>query len=241
MRIVSLLANNGFITYNKQIAKIVGVDEAILLGELCGLQTVYGDNFFYDQSKLVDDTCLTKYRLINALKVLKEKNILSVVKKGIPCKNYYSVNEDVLSELLDLRKTSSIKFDTTGSSNFDTTINKNKKEELTTPTTRYNAAEKYLGRLLNPSEIKVIESWVLSDEMVDEAIRQAELNNIFAIAYIDKIITRWQDNKIETVRQAEIEREQFAKKKSKGKQPEQNRIYRGQQCMDVSDDDLFEV
>lgn len=116
MAILRLLAQNNFITFNKDVAKIVGIDAAILFGELCSLECMYGEEFFYDQTKLAEDTCLTEYRLRNALKVLKEEGVVNVAKKGVPAKNYYSLNEykfmDML-ESLDVHQSSSAKFDST--------------------------------------------------------------------------------------------------------------------------------
>lgn len=171
MGIVNLLASNSFITYNKSIAKEVGVDEAILIGELCSLQTMYGEDFFYDQQKILDETCLTMYRLQNATKVLKSKGIISVTKRGIPCKNYYSVNEKILTDIIDLQKTSLPKIAQTGIPKIeqtcipkiDSTINKkelirkeNKKDILDSqPKHRYG---EYQNVLLTDNELDKLKS-----------------------------------------------------------------------------------
>lgn len=125
MGILQLLAKENYITYHKEIARSIGVDEAILFGELCSMSNLYGNEFFCEQSRLVNDTCLTEYRIRNALKKLQSENLVSVSKKGIPAKNYYVLNENRLLEILDYRSTCSIKFNTTGDSNFNITGNDN--------------------------------------------------------------------------------------------------------------------
>ena len=121
MGILQLLAKENYIAYHKTLARLIGVDESILFGELCSMNNLYGDEFFCEQSKLMNDTCLTEYRIRNALKNLQKADLVSVVKKGLPAKNYYVLNENKLLELLECQSTSAIKFDTTGNDNFDTT------------------------------------------------------------------------------------------------------------------------
>lgn len=121
MGILQLLAKENYITYHKTLAKLLGVDEAILFGELCSMNNLYGNEFFCEQSKLMNDTCLSEYRVRNALKNLQKANLVYVVKKGLPAKNYYILDEKKLIDILECQSTSSIKFDTTGDDNFNST------------------------------------------------------------------------------------------------------------------------
>ena len=121
MGILQLLAKENYITYHKTLAKLIGVDEAILFGELCSMSNLYGYEFFCEQSKLMNDTCLTEYRIRNALKNLQKAKLVSVEKKGLPAKNYYVLDENRLLEILKCQSTSAIKFDSTGTDNFDST------------------------------------------------------------------------------------------------------------------------
>lgn len=156
MGILQLLARENYITYHKTLAKTVGVDEAILFGELCSMNNLYGDDFFCEQEKLMNDTCLTEYRIRNALKNLQKFNLVSVTKKGLPAKNYYILNENVLIEILDRQSTSAIKFDTTVNDNFDSTcdvksdstFNKNtvNKNTRNNNTDTYNTILDYLNQ-----------------------------------------------------------------------------------------------
>lgn len=151
--ILGLLAKQNFITFNKTLAKKIGIDETILFGELCSKYYFANDNeFTCEYDVLIEDTCLTEYRLRNALKNLQNYNLVIVEKKGLPAKNHYKLNASVLIELLqddvECQRTSGVKFDTTRDnknnstcdSNFDTTkyiynnnknLDKNNKENYT--------------------------------------------------------------------------------------------------------------
>lgn len=131
--ILSLLAKQNYITYNKQLAKLIGIDEAILYGELCSISLYNNEEeFYYEQDKLIEDTCLSEYRIRKSLKKLIDLKLVKVTKKGLPAKYYYKLDEKIFKEIMQIDNgfytTSPIKFDTTGDSTFDTTliINNNK-------------------------------------------------------------------------------------------------------------------
>lgn len=126
MGILQLLAKENYIAYSKPLAKLIGIDEAILFGELCSMYNLFNENeFCCEQERLCLDTCLTEYRLRNALKNLCKIGLVDVVKKGIPAKNWYTLNEEIFIKLLCIQRTSGVKFDTTRDVKFDTTFNKN--------------------------------------------------------------------------------------------------------------------
>ena len=101
----------------------------------------------------MNDTCLTEYRIRNALKNLQKAGLVSIKKKGLPAKNYYVLNEKNLLKLLEYHRTSAVKFDTTGNSNFDTTgsikidttFNKNTDSKNTSKNTTYIYILDYLN------------------------------------------------------------------------------------------------
>lgn len=97
-----LLGNNAHWTINKELAKDLGLNATILLQHFIDLQYNYFEDggFYQQQKRLLDDLPLTSYHLREATKVLVEKGFLTVIKKGLPAKNHYTVNEgNVLSYL----------------------------------------------------------------------------------------------------------------------------------------------
>lgn len=129
MDVLDLLASDNYIPLNKTLMKEIGIESTILLGALCGYQRYYkNEEFFKEQDKLMEDTCLSEYLLRQATKNLVNLGLINVVKKGLPAKHYYKVNSGKLFELLT---TSGAKFDTTSDSKSDTTNNKNNNNKNT--------------------------------------------------------------------------------------------------------------
>lgn len=125
--ILQLLAGSNFITFNKVIAKKLGVDEAILLGALCSYQISFDNEEFYKQQEIIaEDTCLSLFKIREAIKTLSNAGLVEVKKKGIPAKNYYFVVEDKLFNFLT---TGGVKIDSTGGVNFREQNNKYNKKE----------------------------------------------------------------------------------------------------------------
>ena len=125
MSVVQLLAQKNFITYSKVIAKLYGVNAAILLGAMCGYQSCHNDEEFYKtQDEISDDTCLGIYEIKEGLKTLKAVGLLRVTRKGMPAQNYYYVTANKLAEIL---LTSEVKITQQDGENSDnnTSINTN--------------------------------------------------------------------------------------------------------------------
>lgn len=126
MKVLKLLSNTGFISCNKSIARLLGLIEAVILGELCSISEMFGgDEFYFSQEKISNDTTLSEYQICNALKHLKEAGVINITKKGLPCRNYYSINEDRVVELLDSDRTSSQKIKEQALENFESSYPKN--------------------------------------------------------------------------------------------------------------------
>ena len=105
MTVLKLLSNQGFISYNKIIAREYGVAEAIVLGELCSIFAQFKYNeFYFNQNKISNDTALSVKQIRTALYTLATAGIITITKKGIPCKNWYYINEDVLINVLENAK-----------------------------------------------------------------------------------------------------------------------------------------
>lgn len=101
MTLLKLLAKENFIAYSKPIARIVGATSAIVFGELISVSNMFGDEeFYYQKERLEYDTCLGRLAVRSALKTLADFGLITITKKGIPCKNYYKINEERLIELL---------------------------------------------------------------------------------------------------------------------------------------------
>lgn len=112
MILASLLASSKYIIVNKDLIQILGLNEAVILGELCSEYTYWSnreqleDNeyFYSTRENLQSNTGITPHFQRIALKNLEEKGIITTKKKGIPCKTYYRIDEVKVIEYLKKAK-----------------------------------------------------------------------------------------------------------------------------------------
>ena len=116
-----LLSSTAFLVLNKELARQVGLKEAVLLADLISKEEYFIANgmtdgwFFNTESNIEKDTTLTAYQQRRCLKTLKDKGLIEVKRKGIPAKQYFKINEQLVVKFLN----------NLSATNF-TTINKNK-------------------------------------------------------------------------------------------------------------------
>ena len=110
--ITDLLSTDGFIIYNKKLARTIGTNPAILLGYLCSEYNFYSSNgqldkgmFFCTREKIKYNTGLTETEQRTATKKLKELGIIETELKGMPSKTYYRINESSISSILSCEET----------------------------------------------------------------------------------------------------------------------------------------
>lgn len=114
MVLSSLLASSKYIIVNKDLIHTVGLNEAIILGELCSeysywesINQLEENEYFYStRGNIQKNTGINSHFQRIAIKNLEDKKIISIKKMGIPCKNYYKINEDKIIEYLKKAKLS---------------------------------------------------------------------------------------------------------------------------------------
>lgn len=139
MNILQLLASYSFITLNKNVIKAVGLEESLLLGELCSeydywikreeLQDGY---FFSTVENIEENTTLNDYKQRKALKTLQQLKIVDVKVKGLPAKRYFKINEEQLIKLLNIQYSNNLKYSSKNFKELDTKnfeCNKNKQNK----------------------------------------------------------------------------------------------------------------
>ncbi|RYI25077.1 hypothetical protein EVU96_25015 [Bacillus infantis] len=100
--IIELLRSDGFITVNKNLARAMGIDAAIMYSELISKQKYFKDRgqlsedgyFFNTVENMEADTTLTKYQQAKAIKALVKANLIHQDNRGLPQKRYFKINED---------------------------------------------------------------------------------------------------------------------------------------------------
>ena len=107
MEVIKLLASNNFITFNRDLAKLVGLEAAIMLGELASEQSYWmardglEDGYFFSTLENIENkTTLSRKKQDKAIKMLKDKGIIQVKVRGCPAKRYFKINEYWILRLL---------------------------------------------------------------------------------------------------------------------------------------------
>lgn len=151
----------------------------------------------FDMIKIGKDLGIKPKEVLKIVNDLSEKNLLKldIVKKDLDIAEY--INIDGLYNKL-------------------TFLTMNKPEPKPVENTLYDEFEKEFKRPLTPREFQIINAWKevgYLDETIVLALKEASYNEVFSIAYIDKILNNWDKKGIRTKEDVEKNREEFAKKK----------------------------
>ena len=99
--IIELLSQDGYYTLNKRLVKLIGLENAFLLSCFIDKYKFFNEEFFYTKENILNDTRLTEYSLNASLKFLRDNNLITIIKKGCPAKNYYNINFEKIQNLLE--------------------------------------------------------------------------------------------------------------------------------------------
>ena len=141
--------------------------------------TNIGSRFSFDPMKIANNLGYSLNDVMIKLDRLTKKNLLSVE----IIKNEKGVMEEYISLEYFYSKISNLVVDEINSSdNSSKTIN------------IYEIIEEEFGRPLSPMELEIIKAWLssnISEEVIVEAVREASLNGVYNMSYIDKILFEW--------------------------------------------------
>lgn len=108
MGILQLISTSNFIIVNKDLIKVLGLEGAILLGELASEYDYWNnkneieDEYFYSTIENIEEkTTLTAYKQRKGLENLKNKGIIDIQIRGIPAKRYIKINEEKVIEIFN--------------------------------------------------------------------------------------------------------------------------------------------
>ena len=104
----SLLSSSAFLIVNKRLSQAVGLKASVLLADLISKEEYFIEKgslqdgyFFNTEENIQRDTTLTPYQQRNALKTLKNHNILEVKRMGVPAKLHFKINDDTVMKFLN--------------------------------------------------------------------------------------------------------------------------------------------
>lgn len=198
MIISNLLSSSSYIIVNKNLIKLLGINETILLGELCSECNYWEsinrleDGYFYStRENIEENTGLSAHNQRMALKTLENKEIISMKQKGIPCKTYYRINEDKIIEHLKTPKNPDVQNFNNKELETLTTCNKDFPEQVVDNIDGNN------NNIINNIIINSILSHQNKEEKMDEMDKKRLYENIFKqnIEY-EKLIEEPKNSKI---------------------------------------------
>ena len=102
-----LLSSTAFIILNKELARQVGLKEAVLLADLISKEEYFISKgmtdgwFFNTEANIEADTTLNPYHQRKCLKSLKKYEIIQTKRMGIPAKQYFKINEEQVLQILN--------------------------------------------------------------------------------------------------------------------------------------------
>lgn len=157
-----------------------------------------GNKIEYNLDIFVSELSMDKHKVMGLISNLIEKNILSleVIKSGRKTEEYIS-----LSLLYD--KLLNIVID-------------NGNDNVKIDDSIFNVFEEELGRLLSPMEIEQIKEWVVTyknEELIKTALKEAVLNGVSNLRYIDTILNEWNKKGYKTREDILKDKDNYRKKK----------------------------
>jgi hypothetical protein len=97
-----LLSSTAFLVLNKELARRIGLKEAVLLADLISKEEYFiangmTDGWFFNTAKNIEaDTCLTSHQQRKAIKRLKDLGIIETKVIDIPAKQHFKIIENKL-------------------------------------------------------------------------------------------------------------------------------------------------
>ena len=190
------------------------------IGEFLFLMYLYnlGNKFIFDPSKFASDLNLDIKDVMNYIGTLSEKHFIrvEVMKNDNGLMEEMVLMDDFYSKLSLITMDEVNNVSSADSSNI------------------YEVIEKEFGRTLSPMEYEIIRAWLdndMSEELIQEAIKEATYNGVSNLRYIDKILYEWSKLGIKTAKDVSDNK----KKRAKAKEETSSDV-----DMDIMDWDWFD-
>lgn len=159
----------------------------------------FGDKITYNPEEFAKEINGDKHQVMNIINNLIHKNIISLEIERVNKKANEYLSLDLLYDKL-----------------FNLIIDK--KEEKEIDISIFDTFEKELGRTLSPMEYGQIQEWITSgnsQEMITYALREAVLNGVSNLRYIDSILNDWKKKGYKNKNDVLKDREMYRNKKNK--------------------------
>ncbi len=161
----------------------------------------YGDKITYNPEEFAREVRMSKHEVMSIIDSLCDKNIISLVVEKVNKKTYEYLSMELLYQKL-----------------FNIVANDDKSEKEEIDNSIFSVFEKELGRTLSPMEFEQIKEWITSgnsNELIICALREAVLNGVGNLRYIDSILNDGRKKGYRKQEDVKKDREIYRSKKSK--------------------------
>ncbi len=157
-----------------------------------------GDKVIYDPEMFANSINADKISVMKIIDSLCDKNILSLIIEKNDKKTYEYISLDALYEKLG-------------------NIALDKREDNEVDNSIFGIFENELGRTLSPMEYEKIKEWISnnSKEMITLALKEAVLNGVSNLNYIDSILNSWKKKGYKNKEDILKDKEEYRTKKEK--------------------------
>lgn len=108
-----LLSQSSYWVVNKQLTSELGIETSLLLTHLIDCADMLDQPFYQQKQRIIKEIGITDHQWRKSMKILQDRGILLVEKKGNPARNYYTIVERFLLDLFNNRLTSDVEINTT--------------------------------------------------------------------------------------------------------------------------------
>lgn len=177
MSYLKLLASNNYIPLNRELVKLFGIEEALILGELCSEYDYWRsedkliDGMFYCSiNKLEEATTLSEYQQRKAIKNLENLGVIKTKLKKIPATRYFYIDEDKLFSFLRSSSEKTSELDTKKLSSSNNYNNKNYNKKLSISKDIDNTPDFEFGKKKEPKQSMYSKCIALIDDFTDDSL-----------------------------------------------------------------------
>ena len=164
----------------------------------------YGEKIIFDPQKMSNDLGINIEKIFNYVDTLVKKKLA----KFEIIKNDKNVSEEYLSIEYFYEKVDLLLIEE----------NENTRQDNSSDSDIFGIIEKEFGRTLSSIEYEIIKSWretYNNDELILEALKEAVLNGVANLRYIDRILAEWNKKGIRTKVDVEKNRRNYKAKNEK--------------------------
>ena len=146
-----------------------------------------GEVFLFDPNEMMSDLGYSMMEIMQLLSSLTDKKMITVDS----FKNEHGIMEEKINLSSFYEKYTMLIMEES---------NQEEEKKKVDNSNLFEAVEKEFGRTLSPSEIEFMKAWLsnFKEEVILEAVKEASLNGVSSVRYIDKILYDWDKKGLKT-------------------------------------------